>query len=121
MEMVNLPKAALQWVVSDDTGSSSLRIWAHMTGCERDSYFDWPHDPADLGRCLRLLEAVPDWKPRIGEMGRYGDGWARLAPRWNEVAESMESECGIRGEKARTAPNTYALMRSILHTKEPQP
>ena len=116
---MTIPRAAVQWVSAGDSGQSSMRIWAHMTGTERDSFRDWPHDPADLGRCLRLLANVPEWRVRIGEMAAYGPQWGALAARWDELHASMRDEVGIAWDKGRRAPKTYALMDSIIREATP--
>jgi hypothetical protein len=85
-----------------------------MVGGTVRGHWNHPHDPADLGRCLRLLEAVPEWKPRIVEMSRHSIGWAVLSARWDEIAASMADEVGIDWSKGTKAPKTYALMRSSL-------
>jgi hypothetical protein len=67
------------WMTSGDTGVSSQSIAAHMTGGNRGRWgWGHPHDPDDLGRCLRLLALFPEWAPRIGEMAARGVGWAGL-------------------------------------------
>lgn len=98
-----------QWLSSHDTGMSSKAIALHMASgyCDGSA----PSDPADLGRCLRMLELFPEWKSRIGEMTRYGGEWLGLAPHWHELAKSMDDEVGIDWSKARAAPKTYDLMR----------
>lgn len=111
---VQISIAALDWVVGEDTGASSMRLWSQMTGAKNHEYGDWPHDPADFGRCLRLLERVPAWQSRLPEMAVCGAGWEALLPRWNEVADCMAREVGHHWEKGRSAPQTKALMRSIL-------
>lgn len=111
---ITIPGAAVAWITSGDTGMSSEAIWAHMVGGSVRGHWNHPHDPEDLGRCLRLLEAVPEWKPRIVEMARHGTGWAVLSARWDEIAASMADEVGIDWSKGRCAPKTYALMRLIL-------
>lgn len=116
--MSDVPQAALDWIASGDTGLSSEAIWAHMAGSrmldnDRRGY-SFPHDPDDLGRCLRLLDAVPEWKARIGEMAQHSPYWAALVARWDELAKCMEDEVGIAWQKGRSAPKTYALMREIL-------
>lgn len=100
----------MRWILSGDTGTSSKAICAHMQGIkpERESY---PSDPADLGRCLRLLEQIPEWKPRIKEMAVYGPGWAGQVERWEELAETMADEVGIDWSKGDSAPVTYEAMR----------
>ena len=75
--------------------------------------WSYPHDPADLGRCLRLLEAVPEWRSRLGEMAECSTVWARLVARWEEMEVAMRDEVGIGWEKGYEAPKTYALMRVI--------
>ncbi len=114
--MGDLVQRATQWIVSRDTGMSSKAIWAHMMGAEPE----WncgPADPADLGRCLRLLALIPEWKPRMGEMAAYGGEWAALIPHWDELAAMMADEVGIAWEKGRNAPKTFDRMQAIRYGK----
>lgn len=101
------------WIVSRDTGASSKTLWARMMGARRDDP-SHPWDPDDLGRCLRLLELIPEWKPRIREMAGVSLGWAALVLRWDEIAQSMADEVGIDWSKGLSAPKTYALMKDTL-------
>ena len=118
-DTLNIPKAAVTWIISRDTGISSETIWAHMVGVEpRDRSYNYPHDPADLGRCLRLLQRIPEWRPRIGEMSARGPVWAALVARWDDLEASMVDEVGIDYSKAARAPKTYELMRSIIEPVE---
>lgn len=96
------------WMQGGDCGLSSKAIAGHMA--YGDSTGDHPLDPADLGRCLRLLELFPEWKPRIKEMAVYSPQWQALAERWDDLRDSMEKEVGIRWEKGRSAPKTYKMM-----------
>jgi len=109
---------AMTWLQSHDTGTSSKAICAYMLGGAKANKHDYPYDPSDLGRCLRLLDKVPEWKPRIKEMAQFGPVWSALVDRWDEIAASMEAEVGINWEKGRSAPKTYALMRSIRDAVE---
>ncbi len=115
---VGIPKAALAWITSRDTGESSKAIWSHMTGAKCSGHLSTPSEPSDLGRCLRLLESVPEWSPRMPEMACHGIDWARMASRWDELAAYMIGEVGIHWEKGGKAPKTYALMQSILYPEE---
>jgi len=103
---------AMKWMLSGDTGLSSEAIAKHMLYGECDGSFPW--DPSDIGRCFRLIEAVPEWGGRINEMGKYNKQWQRLADHWEEIRVCMEGEVGIRWEKAKSAPKTYALMKRVL-------
>ncbi len=82
----SIEKRALQWSVGDDTGSSSKAIVAYMTGSKpRDAAHSYPSDAGDLGRCLRLLDLIPEWKPRMVQMGELSPQWAALVDHWEEL------------------------------------
>jgi hypothetical protein len=83
----SIEKRALQWASGRDTGSSSKAILAVMTGNKPQSRYDYPSDGGDLGRCLRLLDLIPEWKPRIGEMRAVSPQWAALVDHWDDLAQ----------------------------------
>ena len=111
-------KRAMAWMQGHDTGNSSKAICAYMLGGVDVDADDYPRDPADLGRCLRLLERCPEWKARMPEMAKFGVVWKALAERWDELAKSMVDEVGLHWEKGSKAPKTYDLMRSIREPAE---
>ena len=108
-------KRAAQWIVGEDTGLSSISIWAHMMGVEPEDGFTSPSDPSDLGRCLRLLRSFPEWDQRISEMADCGHGWRAIAPHWRELEQLMADEVGIDWSKGNAAPRTWARMRALLN------
>lgn len=112
--MSDLAARIVTWMSSCDAGISSKAICAHMATGILSDRFSYPRDPADLGRCLRLLNLFPEWLPRMGEMAQYGAGWAGLARRWEEVSVSMADEVGIDWSKGRSAPRTYELMQAAI-------
>lgn len=61
---------ALFWALSGDTGISSEAIAKHMTGSTAVRMIP-PSDSGDRGRCIRLLELIPEWLPRLDEMKKY--------------------------------------------------
>jgi len=79
------------WIVGRDTGMSSQAMWAVMMGVETDGSSPHPRDAADLGRCIRLLEAVPEWRPRLKEMALVNGYWAALVAHWDEL-EALYAE-----------------------------
>lgn len=85
MSVTSVPNAALAWIVGADTGTSSKTIWAHMMG-QRCSG-SYPSDGGDFGRCVRLLEAVPEWQPRLSEMASVNKYWAALVKHWDELVK----------------------------------
>lgn len=99
MYMPNRPATAGMglhaWLSSDDTGVSSrymASVLAEAAGmgyvprshADRDPY---PYDPADFGRCVRLLDAVPDLR---GHMSALADDTAH-GPVWNAVAAEWDT------------------------------
>lgn len=114
MGEVSIERRALEWFAGDDTGVSSKTLACHMLGIKpKGMWSSYPFDPADLGRCLRLLELIPEWKPRVAEMAAVSEVWARMAERWQEMHDAMAFEVGIDWSKGREAPRTYDLMKEI--------
>ena len=114
--MGDVAKRAMEWLGSGETGISSKAICAYMLGgasADDDSY---PRDPSDLGRCLRLLDQVPEWKPRMAEMAQWGPVWKLMSERWEVLTASMLEEVGANWERGCAAPKTYAMMREICDT-----
>lgn len=64
---------ALFWALCYRTGSSSEAIAKHMTGfsAEQPNGFSPPSDASDRLRCIKLLELIPEWLPRLDEMRKY--------------------------------------------------
>lgn len=110
-----------KWLASDDVGQSSL-FMARML-CEavggiqpRWPYREWfstgekpyPHDPADLDRCRKLLLAVPAMAAHVAEMASYGPVWKAYIENWDELIKMLESEL-----PTGSAPRTYDWMQKL--------
>lgn len=82
-------QAALAWITGRDTGQSSITIWAVMMGAVDPTADSWtystPMDADDLGRCLRLLDRVPEWKPRLPEVAERFPAWGPLVREWSRL------------------------------------
>ncbi len=69
----------LDWATGDDTGISSNAICRHMLGYEKAGGWGWnmaaPSDSGDRGRCIRLLNLIPQWWDRLYELEDYGISW----------------------------------------------
>lgn len=107
------------WLRSWDTGISSEAIFHYMTLGVRGG--GTPSDPADLARCLRLLDRFPEWKPRMHEMSSVSEGWAILMPHWGDIEATFLQEAGgslpDRGAYW-SAPMTYDIMKTIFYVRE---
>lgn len=95
---------AAKWAASGNTGASSKAILGVMVGKPPKSRFCYPHDGDDLGRCIGLLKAVPEYRARLSEMKAVGPEWAALVDAWDEL-EAMH---------ARDDKGLYARMKAIL-------
>lgn len=69
----SIEQRALFWALAGQTGTSSKAIAKHMTGfaAEQPNGFMPPSDGDDRRRCIRLLELIPEWLPRLNEMKKY--------------------------------------------------
>lgn len=109
----DLLQRAHAWIVSEDTGLSSETIWATMMGVPHSRPYE-PSDPSDLGRCLRLLRAIPEWRERLSLMSGISIHWDALVQRWDELEASFLREAGsLDPEWGCGAPETYNLMKLI--------
>ena|ERR1035437_1262502 len=89
-----------KWLQSDETGLSSLYIASILSGRStlrnRIVERNIPHDGSDFGRCLKLLEAVPEWKKRLGEVGKKGGPtWKKLIENWKKLEELYKKERSV--------------------------
>lgn len=80
-------RRAIKWSLSDDTGISSKVICAHMLGFEPFELSP-PYDRYDRGRCIRLLQLIPEWIPRLNELTKYDDGMVEI----NGEAPKLKSQ-----------------------------
>jgi hypothetical protein len=73
----------------------------------------YPCDPADFGRCRRIVALVPNGLERVREVAAafpQSRGWARLAPAWAEL-ESLWTEEVTRPDGRM--PKLYARMQEL--------
>lgn len=99
-----------KWFHGPDTGLSSRTIFRKLSGKQWRGEFDYdttPADPADFGRCHRLLHSFTGWRARIVEMADV-PGWAGLVAAWDEL-EALYLEELPSGQ----CPKLYARMREI--------
>lgn len=86
------------WLDSDDTGASSL-FMAYVLCHDRLNVWrgrkapgnNYPRDPDDLGRCIRLRDAVPEFGGRISEMASHGAHWAAVVNNWDEWVDMYQA------------------------------
>lgn len=71
------------WLSSDDTGASSCFMAQILSGLmQPNQHGDYPRDADDLGRCIRLLEAVPELVDRLERLKQCGPFWHLVVTNW---------------------------------------
>ena len=117
-DIVPVPRALLVWMNSGDTGMSSKAIAFASVGVFGGYYGNCPpSDPADLGRCLRLLYAVPSASAGVDGLAERSPLWAALHEDWADLRALMVEECGGHDPPLRygwTAPKSYDAMKRTL-------
>jgi hypothetical protein len=102
--MDSIEKRAAQWAATGDTGASSKALLSVMVGKRTTDTFCYPHDGGDLGRCIGLLDAVPEYRARIAEAKALGPEWAALVEHWPELEAMYRAK----------DKSLYARMKAIL-------
>lgn len=103
-------KSAQEWIKGRDTGISSATIWAVLSNAPTPySCMDVPHDPADFGRCYRLLKIVPEWRERLPEVAVRLPIWGPFVREWDRLTEMYERELA----KEDNAYPMYHFMRQL--------
>jgi hypothetical protein len=82
------------WRVCDDRGMSSNYLAAVLDGVATRWVYsvphevNFPHDPSDFGRCVRMLDACPGFRellPAAMADPRHGPAWNALASEWADL------------------------------------
>lgn len=105
-----MDKIVGDWLMGNDTGASSEAIVARMEGwiAARQNY---PLDPADFGRCVRLLSLVPAYRARLAEMRDVSPKWAVLVDHWPELERLYF--IGLSRAWPHKSPELYQRMREL--------
>lgn len=104
-----IEQRALEWLLSHDTGVSSKTLCAHMLGIETKGFQSPPSDADDRGRCIRLLNLIPEWWDRLDEMAETPSNEALVISSrgmnvetngWAEQIPHIRREAELRGAAA---------------------
>lgn len=74
-----------RWTLSGETGASSKCMASVLSGGKPKGFGSYPHDGGDFGRCMGLLDAVPEFRDRLGEMRAVNQYWAAIIDAWDEI------------------------------------
>ncbi len=116
-----LSEGAIEWLTVGQQGISSASLFFKATGVRPGVLHHngkngkcHPRDPADLNRCILLIEMAPDVAAKLPLMREVSPEWAVLVDHWDEIVATFHGEVGPNWSKAKSAPLTYALMKSLL-------
>lgn len=117
----DLNRKILQWMATGKTGVSSEAIAYQMAGIENGrKWSTHPGDPDDFKRCLKLVNQIPEIRPRLDEMRSVSPHWNSLIDHWNELEKCFMEEVGewLTNEYShKRATKTYAMMEKIYGEK----
>ena len=123
---VKLPAAAAKlsaearaWLETGERGASSEALFDATLDCTvavgpGGNKRAHPHDPADLLRCIKMLDAVPEARASLFLAAELSPEWSRLVDHWAVFSEMRKREICAPKNNGR-APETYALKQSILN------
>ncbi len=115
--MSELTAAQVMWLRSGERGMSSEALFERLTGhaiCGRGCLACHPYDPADLRRCLLMLEQC-GLVDRLHEAADLSGPWARLIGSWAKIVATLEGEVADwrKPTWGASAHGTYGLMRRL--------
>lgn len=88
------------WLMNGEQGLSSKTMVAWLAESPVEGFFRGtlryhPVDPDDLRRCYLLLQAVPQFGPRIQQMARVSSQWRKLSEHWDALIKLLEEGLGL--------------------------
>lgn len=107
--------AELAWMNGVDTGTSSKTIFSVLAKHPGREFVlgRWganvPHDPADFGRCHRLLVLFPEWRARLPEVVARYPAWSGLVEHWDELTALFLEEA-----PSGKCPKLYKRMQELI-------
>lgn len=70
------------WLRSDDTGQSSLWMAGVMFGYAGGAHYAYPHDNADVCRCIRMAHSTRPSSDAFSKLAATGEEWRRIVQLW---------------------------------------
>ncbi|HGW3984074.1 TPA: hypothetical protein ACNICG_003433 [Acinetobacter baumannii] len=114
---VQVFEKVIRWFATGRTGLSSMCMAVTlMNGSPLSTAKDYPRDPADLSRCIKLLDAVPELREKLSEMAKVSSVWAALIAQWDQLEALFKEESRYPEDSAWRAPKTFELMQKIIES-----
>jgi hypothetical protein len=102
----------VQWLANGETGvSSKTMAFTAMGQGYRDNHH--PLDPADLNRCIKLVDEVPEIKDAFPKIAALSKEWQAVIDNWDSLKKSFVDEAGYDWSEKHSAPLTYKKMKDL--------
>jgi hypothetical protein len=107
-----IEKRYVEWLVGDDTGTSSeTLLLIHVGILKRSRFgFDAPHDPSDFGRCYRLVKKFPEIKGSFHDVSKRVPVFAGILENWDSLCKLYRKE--LKRPDGR-CPELYAKIKEL--------
>ena len=104
---MGLKKHVLCWFATGEIGQSSKAMAFCAAGVNGN--IDHPYDPADLRRCMLLVEQIPEIEVHFDKIAKLSDTWEQIILNWHDLIRMLKVEM----ESGNEAPVTYKMLREI--------
>ena len=111
--MTDTAKQIGDWFLNGETGLSSECMAAVSLGAKPRRGYNWPLDPADLNRCLKLVKAAPGVRQHFPNIAALGREWGAVIEHWDELETMFVKEVGWDWSKKKSAKKTYDRMKEL--------
>lgn len=108
-----LAMKVIKWQSDGRVGVSSATMASIALGLKKPFYGDYfnpPWDPADLTRCMKLVEAIPEIRDHFPVIAEICPKFAPILAHWDELIAMVKREWAA----GNRAPETYARMKQLL-------
>lgn len=116
--MTELAIQIATWALGNDTGMSSIEIARATLNLPSQQNHMHPLDCGDLGRCLRLIDSVPNARIGVTRLALKDPAWKKLNNQWRKLTSMAKAEGLIDAYRwqmlYRAYPQTQALLRECL-------
>lgn len=112
--MSDLAMKVLEWQSKGGVGVSSATMASIALGMKKSfyhSHFGAPSDPADLMRCMKLVDEIPEIRSHFKVIGDRVPAFKPILDHWDELIATLKAEIS---RPDRRAPKTYVRMKELL-------
>ncbi|EBI7575638.1 hypothetical protein APP39_002229 [Salmonella enterica subsp. enterica serovar Minnesota] len=116
--MSDLAMKVLKWQTKGHVGISSATMASIALGLEKSFYhgrFDAPSDPADLRRCMMLVDEIPEIKDSFPLIAKKVKRFSPILREWDSLIALLKLELKRPDKRAQ---KTYKWIKELLSDQE---